>query len=128
MSERTGRPCVLVVDDELPLRELIVVTLGHAFDCLEEGTGADALARLRKSPVELVFLDVMLPDMSGIDVLRAIREDPELASVKVVVVSAWQSHEDVARALETGADRFLSKPFRPEELESLAYSLVGRAA
>lgn len=123
---RDPRPHVLVVDDEAPLRELIVVTLGDAFRCEEAEDGETALARLGETPPDLVFLDVMLPGLSGIDVLREMRADPALCDVAVVVVSAWQRPEDVAVALESGADRFLAKPFRVDELASVARSLVAR--
>jgi CheY-like chemotaxis protein len=68
----------------------------------------------------------MLPGRSGIEVLREIRADPTLRDVAVVVVSAWQAPENVAEALESGADGFLPKPFRVEELESVASDLVER--
>jgi CheY-like chemotaxis protein len=120
------RPRVLVVDDEAPLRELIMVTLGDSFQCQEASDGEDALDQLRESPPDLVFLDVMLPGRSGIEVLREMRADPALRDVAVVVVSAWQAPENVAEALESGANGFLAKPFRVEDLESVASDLVER--
>ena len=120
------RPRVLVVDDEAPLRELIVVTLGEAFRSEEAADGEAALALLARDPHDLVFLDVMLPGLSGIDVLRRMRADPALRHVPVVVVSAWQGPEDIAAALESGANGFLEKPFRVDELASFANGLVGR--
>jgi two-component system phosphate regulon response regulator PhoB len=125
-TEKDGLPRVLVVDDEAPLRELIVVTLGDAFRCDEAGDGEEALAKLKAEPPDLVFLDVMLPGLSGVDVLREMRADPALHDVPVVVVSAWQAPQDVAVALENGADRFLAKPFRVDELASVARALVAR--
>ncbi len=121
-----SRPRVLVVDDEAPLRELNVVTLGEAFECEEAADGETALAMLEKHPPDLVFLDVMLPGLSGIDVLRTMRANPALGDVAVVVVSAWQGPQDIAAALESGADGFLEKPFRVDELASVARGLVGR--
>jgi DNA-binding response OmpR family regulator len=123
---RDDRPRVLVVDDEAPLRELIVVTLGDAFLCEEVSDGETALERLRASPPDIVFLDVMLPGLGGIDVLREIRADAALREIGVVVVSAWQAQEDIARALENGADSFVPKPFRVEDLLSVAHALAGR--
>ncbi len=121
-----SRPRVLVVDDEAPLRELITVTLGEAFECDEAADGETALGLITRDPPDLVFLDVMLPGLSGIDVLRKLRADPALHDVAVVVVSAWQGPEDIAVALESGADGFLEKPFRVDELASVARGLVGR--
>ena len=120
------RPRILVVDDEPPLRELVVVTLGDAFACDEVDNGDEALARLSTDHYDLVMLDVMMPGTSGTDVLRKIRADDELRDVPVIVMSAWQSPQDVASALEAGADRFLAKPFRIDELGSMVRALVGR--
>jgi CheY-like chemotaxis protein len=120
------RPRVLVVDDEAPLRELIVVTLGEEFQCEEVSDGEAALAQLRKSPPDVVFLDVMLPGLGGIEVLREIRADPALRDVGVVVVSAWQAQADIDVALENGADSFLPKPFLVEDVLTAAHELVGR--
>ena len=122
-----NRPRILVVDDEPPLRELVMVTLGDAFVCDEAGDGDTALARLEEARYDLVMLDVMMPGTSGTDVLRHMREDDELRDVPVVVMSAWQSPQDVASALEAGADRFLAKPFRIDELGSMVRALVGRS-
>ena len=125
MTKRSGRPRVLVVEDEQPLRELVVVTLGDGYDCEEVADGDTALERLHAHVPDLVFLDAMIPGRSGLDVLREMREDPKLKKVPVVVLSAWQQPQDVDAALEAGADRFLGKPFRVEELSELAESLVG---
>jgi DNA-binding response OmpR family regulator len=122
------RPKILVVDDEPPLRELVVVTLGDAFVCDEVDNGDEALARLNAGHYDLVMLDVMMPGTSGTDVLRKMREDEELRDVPVIVMSAWQSPQDVASALEAGADRFLAKPFRIDELGSMVRGLVSRSA
>ncbi len=118
------KPRVLVVDDEPPLRELMVVALGGAFECDEAPDGEEALRLLRADTPDLVLLDVMLPGLSGLDVLREMRADDELRDVPVVVVSAWQTPEDIERAVECGADRFLTKPFSPEALISVVSDLV----
>ena len=126
MSPR--RPKILVVDDEPPLRELVVVTLGDAFVCDEVDNGDEALARLSGDHYDLVMLDVMMPGTSGTDVLRKMRDDEKLRDVPVIVMSAWQSPQDVASALEAGADRFLAKPFRIDELGSMVRGLVSRSS
>jgi DNA-binding response OmpR family regulator len=118
---------VLVVEDEQPLRELIVVTLGEEFDCDEAADGEAALERLRAARPELVVLDSMLPGRSGIDVLHEMRADPQLRDVPVLMLSAWQSSEDVDSAMDAGADSFLGKPFRVEELVSVAHELAERS-
>lgn len=128
MTPRSSkRPRVLVVEDEQPLRELVVVTLGEAYDCEEAADGDTALERLRAQAPDLVVLDAMIPGRSGLDVLREMRAHPKLKKVPVVVLSAWQQPQDIDAALDAGADRFLGKPFRVEELSELAESLVGKS-
>lgn len=122
------RPFVLVVEDEPPLRELILVTLGSMFDCREAVDAESALAILRETVPDLVLVDVMLPGKSGLDMLAEMREDPKLRAVPVIVLSAWQAPEDVEKAIAAGADRFLPKPFRVDELAATAEELVNRAA
>jgi two-component system response regulator MtrA len=122
-----ARPRVLVVEDEQPLRELIVVTLSQEFECDEAADGEAALERLRAARPELVVLDSMLPGRSGIDVLREMRADPKLRDVPVLMLSAWQSSEDVDSAMDAGADSFLGKPFRVEELVGVAHELAERS-
>ena len=85
MTPRSSkRPRVLVVEDEQPLRELVVVTLGEAYDCEEAADGDTALERLRAQAPDLVVLDAMIPGRSGLDVLREMRAHPKLKKVPVV--------------------------------------------
>jgi DNA-binding response OmpR family regulator len=121
-------PKILVVDDEPPLRELVIVTLGDAYACDEAADGDAALALLRKQEYDMVVLDVMMPGRSGIDVLREMRSDEALRDVPVVVMSAWQSSEDIDAALAAGANGFLPKPFRVEELGSTVRTVMSRSA
>jgi DNA-binding response OmpR family regulator len=119
-----ARPRVLVVEDEQPLRELVVVTLGEEFECDQAADGEAALERLRAGAPQLVVLDSMLPGRSGLEVLGEMREDPRLRDVPVLMLSAWQSPEDVETAMDAGANAFLGKPFRVEELIRVAQELV----
>lgn len=121
-------PKILVVDDEPPLRELVIVTLGDAYACDEAGDGDAALEQLRKRQYDMVMLDVMMPGRSGIDVLREMRSDEALKEVPVVVMSAWQSSQDIDAALAAGANGFLPKPFRVEELDLTVRALIGGSA
>lgn len=125
---RRDPPKILVVDDEPPLRELVVVTLGDAYACDEAPNGDAALKLLRKQRYDMVVLDVMMPGRSGIDVLREMRADEALRDVPVVVMSAWQSTEDIDAALAAGANGFLPKPFRVEDLDSTVRDVIGGSA
>ena len=90
-----GEPAeILLVDDEPALRELMKVALGTGYRFAEAGDLDAALDLVRSRVPSVVLLDLMLPGGSGFDLLRAVREEPGLADVRVVVVSAWQSPED----------------------------------
>ncbi len=117
-------PEILVVDDEQPLRELVVVTLGDSYSCDEAADGDAALEQLRARRYDMVVLDVMMPGRSGIDVLREMRADEAMKDVPVVVMSAWQAAQDIDSALAAGANGFLPKPFRAEELDATVRALI----
>lgn len=121
------QPKILVVDDEQPLRELVVVTLGDSYSCDEAADGDAALEQMRTRRYDMVVLDVMMPGRSGIDVLREMRADEAMKDVPVVVMSAWQASQDIDSALAAGANGFLPKPFRAEELDATVKALIGRA-
>lgn len=120
-----SQPRILVVDDEQPLRELVIVTLGDAYFYDEAADGDAALEQLSKRRYDMVLLDVMMPGRSGIDVLREMRAEEATKDVPVIVMSAWQTSEDVESALEAGANSFLPKPFRAEELDATVRTLIG---
>jgi DNA-binding response OmpR family regulator len=123
-SDLAGVPTVLVCDDEDSLRELIRAVLGDSYAFVEAKDGDEALDALAKHVPAVILLDLMLPRTSGVDVLAAVRADSRLAAVPVVVVSAWSHLE--REAIEAGADRFVAKPFDPDELVAVVDELVGR--
>lgn len=105
---------VLVVEDDRELRELVrryLERAGHAVHTT--GSGAEAIGLLARGGVELVVLDLGLPDVDGLEVLAAAREGPE---VPVVVLTARSQVEDRIDGLRRGADDYLTKPFSPTEL------------
>jgi PAS domain S-box-containing protein len=108
---------VLVVDDDAVSRHVLAQALGGAGLATAVVTsGADALAWLQRSTPSLVLLDLVMPPPDGFDVLHAIRADPRTVDVPVVVLTALDSDDDIAKAFEMGADDFVRKPFRPVEL------------
>jgi DNA-binding response OmpR family regulator len=122
------RPTILVCDDEAWLRELMKVALGEKYNYAEATDAAEAMDALHTVRPSLVLLDVMLPGRSGLDVLRDIRADPSLEALPVVVVSAWRSPQDTRVAIEAGADGFLGKPFKVEELVEIVSALLTERA
>jgi DNA-binding NarL/FixJ family response regulator len=114
-SDRPGR--ILIVDDE-PLNvdylEQELEGLGFATETASDGL--EALELVAASPPDLVLLDVMMPGMDGISVLRVLKEDPETRLIPVVLMTALNAVEDRVRGIEAGADDFLSKPVDDREL------------
>jgi CheY-like chemotaxis protein len=113
---------ILVCDDDPSLRELVRAVLGPRYLFVEAADGTEALALARELRPDLVVLDVMLPGLSGIEVLEAIRNDEQLRSLPVVVITAW-SHAEID-AQVAGADRFVSKPFDPDDLSRAVEELL----
>jgi len=109
---------VLVVEDNEHAAYLLRSLLEHAgFEVSLSKDGRDALAKLASTePVDLVLLDLMLPYVSGYQVLIEARKDPRWARVPIVVLTARTLEMDAVRALETGANDFIRKPFLPDEL------------
>jgi DNA-binding response OmpR family regulator len=117
-SPKTTPLRVLVVEDNEHAAYLLRSLLEHAgFEVSLSKDGRDALARLASmDPVDVVLLDLMLPYVSGYQVLIEARKDPRWAEVPIVVLTARTLEMDAVRALETGANDFIRKPFLPEEL------------
>ena len=113
---------ILVGDDDPSLRELIRAVLGQRYRFFEAADGREVLAVARDVRPDLIVLDVMLPGLSGIEVLDALRADDELKGTPVVVITAW-SHAEVD-AWTAGADRFVSKPFDPDDLSKAVEELL----
>jgi DNA-binding response OmpR family regulator len=118
---------VLVAEDEAHIRELVRLHLGlEGWDVLESATGQDALDRLRAEPVDLVVLDVMLPGLDGITVLRAMRRGGPNAATPVLLLTARREESDKVLGLDSGADDYLTKPFGVRELVARARALMRR--
>ena len=102
---------VLVVDDQPDMADcvaLLVETLGHRARAVYDGATAVAVSRSEKPDV--MFVDIGMPDMSGYDVARHVRSNPELAKVRLVALTGYGRDEDRSRALEAGFDLHLTKP------------------
>ncbi len=110
----TMKARVLVVDDDPALAEMLTIVLrGEGFDTAVVADGARALPALRELKPDLVLLDLMLPGMNGIDVCKAIRSE---SGVPIVMLTAKSDTVDVVLGLESGADDYVVKPFKPKEL------------
>ncbi len=108
---------ILVVDDEPEIVTLIGYHLENAgYGVSTAGTGKQAIKTATAEPPDLIVLDVMLPDMSGVEVLSVLRDVPAASHVPVLMVTALRQDADRIRGLSVGADDYLTKPFNPEEM------------
>ena len=117
MGKSESKPVVLVVDDNLQNLELLLAYL-EEIDCTTDSAvdGAEAMEVIRKNPPDLVLLDVMMPKMSGFEVCRRMKNDPDTADIPVIMVTALNELGDIERAIDSGTDDFLSKPINKWEL------------
>ena len=107
-------PLILIVDDEKPIRHFIKVSLEtQKYACLEAQDGSEALALAASHHPDIMILDLGLPDMDGLDVIRKLRE---WSGMSVIVVSARGHEREKVEALDVGADDYLTKPFGVAEL------------
>jgi DNA-binding response OmpR family regulator len=118
---------VLVVDDDPTVREVVAGYLGRAgLEVTEAGDGASALVAARANPPDLVVLDLMLPGLDGLEVLRRLRA--ERGALPVVLLTARGEERDRVLGLEVGADDYVTKPFSARELVLRVQSILRRAA
>ena len=109
-----NKPLILVVEDDAPVRSLIATTLKtHDYKYLSAQNGAGAITEALSHNPDVVLLDLGLPDMDGVDVIRKIRS---WSNMPIIVISARTEDSDKIEALDAGADDYLTKPFSVEEL------------
>ena len=124
-----SKPRILVVEDE----DNIAVALDYlmtreGYDHDRVASGADALPRIRSTHPDLVLLDVMLPEVSGYQIVQDVRADPDLAGVRVLMMTARGSVVERRKGLALGADGFISKPFELKDLRDEVRRLLGPGA
>lgn len=108
---------ILIVEDEFFLAETIRARLEHqGYEISYADNGAEALALLEKTPVDLILMDVTMPVMDGWEATKKIRSHPKLKEIPVIFLTARAQHEDHLKAHEAGGSDYLSKPFESDEL------------
>jgi phosphate regulon transcriptional regulator PhoB len=121
------RPKILVVDDEPEAVELVEFNLKQAgYDVLTAADGAEALKKAHSALPSLIVLDLMLPEVDGLEVCKMLRRDPATASIPIVMVTAKAAEIDRILGLELGADDYVTKPFSPRELGARVKALLRR--
>jgi signal transduction histidine kinase len=117
-------PEVLIVEDNSDMRELLAFVVGQEFRLRTARNGREGLEAVRTRAPDLVLTDVMMPEMSGTELCRAIKQDPELVGLPVVLVTSKAEREMKIEGLEGGADDYVTKPFHPRELLARVRALL----
>ncbi len=124
MLSEAGGPIVLIAERDVFMRRALEKTLSSGFQLEFASTGTEAVEKARRLKPALVILEILLPEMDGFQVCRALREDPETSNIPLLVFSMLDVEQ---QALRAGADAFLYKPLRKKDmLETIERLLVGR--
>ena len=123
-----AKPTILVVEDEAPLLTLLRYNLEKQGFNVEEATdGQEALLRVAEGRPDLILLDWMLPQLSGLEVCRQIRRRPNTRDLPIIMVTARTEDQDAVRALDIGADDYIAKPFAMDALMARIRALLRRS-
>jgi two-component system alkaline phosphatase synthesis response regulator PhoP len=119
---------LLIVDDEAPIRMLLEQSLedleDEGVELLQASNGQEALEMIQAERPALVFLDVMMPLMNGLEVCRMVKKEMQMEGVYIVLLTAKGQEMDRQKGMEVGADQYLTKPFDPDALLSLAEEVL----
>lgn len=117
---------VLIVEDEEDAAELFAEMMRvSGFRVLKTSNSAPAIAMMASEKPDVIILDIMMPEISGLDILRQMRRDPGLANIPVVVVSAKSMPADIKNGMEAGASTYLTKPVGFLELKEAVERAIG---
>ena len=121
---------VLVVDDSATMRRMIIASLSGLddLDFEQAVSGLEAIERISLAPMDLVVLDLNMPDVHGLEVLQFIRKQPSLEKLPVIVLTTRGDEDSRAAAQRHGASLYLTKPFEPSTLAPEVERLLGRSA
>lgn len=117
---------ILTVDDSASMRQMIKMTLsGAGYQIIEAGDGAQGLAAARAAQVHMVLTDLNMPVMDGVTLVRELRKLPTMTGVPIILVTTESEAEKKAQAKAAGATGWITKPFQPEQLVTLAKKVLG---
>ncbi|MER3396428.1 MAG: two-component system response regulator [Acidimicrobiia bacterium] len=125
-SESTSKKTIVVVDDDRDIRMILRANLeDEGYEVIEASGGRQALELIRESEPDLVVLDIMMPEVDGYDVLQELRSTPEYAELPVVLLTARRQEADVWEGWSAGADYYITKPFKMNELVQFIRYIFG---
>ncbi len=116
---------ILIADDNENIRDALTYLLeDEGYELLLAKDGADTLRKVRERKPDILFLDIMMPEINGYDVCRTIKNDPDLKSIYVIMLTAKGQVAEQERGKEVGADEYIVKPFSPMEILSRVKNLL----
>jgi CheY-like chemotaxis protein len=125
-NPETAKPTILIVDDESIARDILEGHLASEdYTLTSAKNGFQALQHLESQPPDLVLLDIMMPRMDGFEVCQRIKSDERWQHIQVILITSFWDRDQVERGMEVGADGFLQKPVKGDELRSRIRSLLG---
>ena len=121
---------VLVVDDFPTMRKILknVLKQINMQNTLEAGNGKEALDLLRKEEIDLIICDLVMPEMTGMELLQACKNDPQISRIPFIMVTAEAQKETVMEAIKAGVDNYITKPFTPERLQDAISKVTVKTA
>ncbi len=123
----SSKSTILVVEDESDIAELIAYNLEREGFKVESAlSGEEGLSKARKNLPDLIILDIMLPEMNGLDVCRALRSDQATQRIPIIMLTARNEDIDIVTGLEVGADDYITKPFSPRVIIARVRSVLRR--
>jgi DNA-binding response OmpR family regulator len=126
-AQKSENALILVADDDPDIRDIVSFRLRRAgYETVEASNGDEALKLANERPPALFILDVMMPQVNGFEVARELRGDSSTEGIPILMLTASVQDKDIARGFETGADDYLRKPFKTNELLDRVSSLLHR--
>jgi len=118
---------ILITEDSSTMRSLLVSTIEsmEGFQIVEAASGFEALRLLPREKIDLVITDINMPDINGLELISYIRNNPNYQSVPLFIISTEGSEKDRQKGIALGANEYLVKPFKPEELQQLIQRYLG---
>ena len=121
---------VLIIDDSEVIRSVLNKTIQFTtieFEkILEASSGKEALELLQNNWVDIIFSDINMPEMNGIEMIRELRENDEFKDIPIIVISTEGDEKTLDQLVQLGVSGFLKKPFRPEDISSLIFDTLGK--